>query len=279
VLVAHARWQQIGAASGRLLFGALAWATTRSTAMVLDGSMMALLGLYVVTRCAEHHFTLTRTHQWRQAMTLLRRGVTLARHDHGVLVMFAATFLINRSWGCVRAVVCQTPPWPRRATRRRSNRVVHRARIVAFAVGALALRRVEARIAGAGLTRRVYAVACGIGTLGVLLLAAAPDVVSGSAGVLMVTGIAWTVTCAVAAIWVNRRTTSEVRATVHSFLAQMEYGGEIVCGAVLSVLAQATSITGALVGACALVAGAGMVVKVGPFVKIPLANPISAVPR
>jgi hypothetical protein len=93
-----------------------------------------------------------------------------------------------------------------------------------------------------------------------LLLTVAPDTLTGSAGVLLVAGIAWTVTRAVGAIWVNSRTSNDVRATLQSFLAQVEYFGEILCGIALGVLAQATSIIGALVGACALVACAGLVV-------------------
>jgi hypothetical protein len=127
-------------------------------------------------------------------------------------------------------------------------------------IGAVAVWIIAARITGVGVARRVYAAACGIAAFGVLLLAAAPDAVTGSAGVLLVAGIGWTVTRAVGAIWVNWRASSEVRATVPSFLAQVEYLGEIVCGIVLGILAQATSIRGALAGACALVVWAGVVV-------------------
>jgi hypothetical protein len=47
---------------------------------------------------------------------------------------------------------------------------------------------------------------------------------------------------------------------VQSFLAQVEYFGAILCGVALAALAQATSITVALAGSCALVACAGAVV-------------------
>ena len=57
----------------------------------------------------------------------------------------------------------------------------------------------------------------------------------------------------VSVIWVNRRATSDVRATVQSFLAQAEYFGEISLGFGLGVLAQATSIGLAMLGSCALV--------------------------
>lgn len=260
VLTAQGRWEQIGAASGMVGLGALAWATDRSTAMVTAGSMMALLGVYVAARFTEQHFTPTRTRRWRQGATILGRGVALARGDREVLVVFAATFLLNG------AAVAFGRLYPKQLVDlgfpHRPDPIVWFTAlgISTFLVGALALRIVEARIAGTGVARRVYAAACGIGALGVLLLTVAPNTVIGSAGVLLVAGVAWTVTRAVGAIWVNSRTTSDVRATVHSFLAQVKYLGEILCGIALSALALTTSITGAFAGACALVTCAGVMV-------------------
>ncbi len=132
--------------------------------------------------------------------------------------------------------------------------------LVTLAVGALALRIVEARIDGARVARRVYAAACFIGALGLALLAAAPDVFTGMSGVLVVGGGALTVTRCTSVIWVNQRTTSDVRATVHSFLSQAEYLGEITLGFGLGALAQASGIAAAMLGACALVALTGALV-------------------
>jgi hypothetical protein len=260
VLTAQARWQQIGAASGMIGFGILAWAAGRSTAMVAAGAAMTLLGLYVVARFTERHFTPTRAQRWRQATTILQRGVALARHDREILAVFLATFLVNGAadaFGRLYPKQLIDLGFPDRP-----DPVVWFTGlgVITFVVAAFALRIVEARINRVGVARRVYAAACGIGALGVLLLAAAPDTVAGSAGVLLASGIGWTVTRAVGAIWVNSRATSDVRATVQSFLAQVEYLGEILCGMALGLLAQVTSITGALAGACALVVCAGVVV-------------------
>ncbi|MDQ3927678.1 MAG: MFS transporter [Chloroflexota bacterium] len=260
VLAAQARWQQVGAAGGMLGLGALAWATSRSTAMVFAGCMMALLGLYVTVRFTEQHFTPARTQRWQRASTILRRGVALARHDREILVIFVATFLVNGAadtFGRLYPKQLVSLGFPDRP-----DPIVWFTGlgIVAFLLGALALKIVEARIAGAGVAARIYAAACGIGALGVLLLAAAPDTITGSAGVLLAAGVSWIVTRAVGVIWINSRTTSDVRATVQSFLAQLEYLGEILCGVALVVLVQMTSLTGALLGASALVACAGVVV-------------------
>ena len=50
--------------------------------------------------------------------------------------------------------------------------------------------------------------------MGLLLLAQAPSAPVGMAGVLLVSGVAWTITRCVSVIWVNRQTRSDVRATV-----------------------------------------------------------------
>ena len=260
VLAAQARWQQIGAASGMIGFGIFAWATDRSTAMVVAGVAMGLLGLYIVARFTEQHYTPARAQRWRQATTILQRGVAIARHDREILVVFVATFLVNGAADAFGRL------YPKQLIGLgfpdRPDPVVWFTGlgVITFALGAFALRIVEARINGVGVARRAYVAACGIGTLGVLVLAAVPDAVTGSVGVLLVAGIAWTVTRAVGAIWVNSRATSDVRATVQSFLAQVEYLGEILCGIALGILAQVTSISGALAGVCALVACAGLVV-------------------
>ena len=91
-------------------------------------------------------------------------------------------------------------------------------------------------------------------------IAAAPEPLTGSAAVLLVAGVTQTVTRAVAAIWVNARATGDVRATVQSLLAQMQYGGELIYGVALALLAQVVSLTWALVGACVLIASAGLIV-------------------
>lgn len=260
VLTAGARWEQVGAASGMIGFGALAWATDLATSIVVSGIAMWVLGLFVVARFTEHHFTPTREQRWRGSLSIFQRGFALARRDREILLVFAATILVNGAGAAFgrlfpkRLVELGFPAEP--------DPIVWFTALglVTLAVGALALRIVEVRIDGVGVTRRLYAAACFVGALGLIVLAHAPDVVTGMAGVLLVEGVVWPVTRCVGVIWVNRRATSDVRATVQSFLAQAEYFGEISLGIGLGILAQATSITGAMLGSCALVACAGVLV-------------------
>lgn len=260
VLTARARWERVGAAGGLVGFGPVALAIGRGPAMVVAGVAMVGLGLYVAARFTERGFTPTRERRWRRSAAILRSGVDLARRDRELRLVLAATFLAHG------AALAYARLYPKRLVDlgfpAHPDPIVWFTAlgVVVFAAGALALRVVEARIDGVGAARRAYAAACFLGAVGVLLLAYAPSALLGSAGVLLALGIAHPVTRAVGAIWVNRRATSDVRATMQSFLAQVQYGGEILGGAALGALAQRTTITVTFACAAVLLACSGVVV-------------------
>jgi MFS family permease len=187
----------------------------------------------------------------------LRRGVAVTRRDHDIRIVFVATMIVNGagmvSWLFPQRLVDLGFP---------NNPILWYTAlgIVASALGAAALRIVESRLDGVGVARRVYALACVVGTLGLVVLAIAPNAVTGSLGVLLVAGIAFNVTRAISVIWVNRRTSSDVRATVHSFLSQAESVGEICAGFALAFLAHTAGTTATLVTAGAVMATAGVTV-------------------
>jgi len=260
VLAASARWEQGGSAIGLVGFGLLALVIGRAPAMVTAGAVMAALGLYVIARFTEHGFTPTRSRRWQQSVAIFRRGLSLARYDREILLILLTTVLINgaaEAFGRLYPKQLVDLGFPERY-----DPIVWFTAlgILAYAAGALSLRIVEARIDGAGVARRVYAAACFIGVLGLLVLVLAPGYLIASAGVLLVGGISLTVTRAVGVIWVNRRTTSDVRATMQSLLAQTEYGGEILLGVVLGAIAQLTSISVAFTCSAAVIACAGVLV-------------------
>jgi MFS family permease len=260
VLTASARREQVGAACGLLGFGALAWAISLSTAIVAAGACMLVLGLAVAVLFTEHNFTPTRQHRWKESVSIFRRGVGLARRDHEILLVLATTVLINgaaEGFGRLFARRLVDLGLPAQLDPVTWLTVLG---LVTLTLSALALRIIETRIDGDGVARSGYAAACFIGALGALVLALAPNAAIGMAGVLIVQGIAWPVARCVSVIWVNRRVTSDIRATMQSFLAQAEYAGEIVLGVMLGILAQATSITAAMIGSCVLVAYAGVLV-------------------
>jgi hypothetical protein len=133
--------------------------------------------------------------------------------------------------------------------------------IFSSAIGFVALYIVEARLDGVGIARYIYASACFIGVIGLIVLAYAPNAIIGGAGVLLVSGIAFNVTRTVSVIWVNQRTNSSVRATIHSFLSQAESIGEICGGFALAIIAGGTGISITLLISAALIAFTGVMVE------------------
>jgi predicted MFS family arabinose efflux permease len=260
VLASSARWRYHGAIAGLVACGALAWATELWVAIAAAGVGMLALGGLVVVRFTEHHFTPTREHRFRESLAVFRRGATLARRDHEIFLVLTATLLINSGAEAFdrlhpkRLIDLGFPDAP--------DPVVWFTvlGVAGLVVASLALRVVEARIDTEGMPRRALMLACAAGVLGMLALAHAPNVAVGIAGSMIVSGVAWSLIRSVSSIWVNRRATSDVRATVQSFLGQTESIGEISGGLVMAVLAQTTSITVALTLSAALLGTAGLVI-------------------
>ncbi len=257
VLAAQARWKMLGAVAGLLGLGALAWVVGRAPAMMAAGVALIGLGVFVALRFPERHFQPRRAQHLKQAWGILRTGLVLARRDRAMLILFAATFLLNGasdSFGRLYPIQLIALGFPDRP-----DPVVWFTAlgIAAWSLAALTLCIVERRLHGVGVVRWAYVLACAVGAVGLGLLAIAPNAALAAAGVLFAEGVGWPVTRALGSIWVNERATREVRATVQSFLAQVEYFGEIVCGLAVAGLAQAISIAAAVLGACVLVAVAG----------------------
>ena len=95
VLVRSGRADLLGAAVGIIGLGALAALTQLSTAMMVAGAAMLLLGLYVVFRFREQRFVPASTRRWSAAWSILKRGMLLVRRSRAILVIFLATFLVN----------------------------------------------------------------------------------------------------------------------------------------------------------------------------------------
>ena len=246
-LTKSARLAAGGSALGLIFFGGLAWLTSLGTSIICSGLGLLVLTILVTTRLPEHNFVPTKTHRVAESFSTLRRGVELARNDRQIVVVFAATFLLNgaaEAFGRLYAKRLLAIGFPVRPDPIVWYTALGLAMLLA---GATALRTVEQRIDDAGSVRVSYAVAALIGAVGVALLALAPDASAASIGALLMGGVALTVTRAVATVWVNRQTTNDVRATVHSLLAQAEYFGEIIIGLSIALIARAATVPIALV--------------------------------
>lgn len=253
VLARAARAQLTGAATGLVVLGLLAWATRRDVTIVIAGAAMLSLALYVALRFTEHNFVPARTARWSTAWGTFRRGVTLVRRSRAILVIFAATFLVNGASDAAGRLTQKqlldlglpTAPDP--------VLWFTALGVIGLLVGAVVLRLVARRIDGRHAATD-YALAALVGVLGMLLLAFAPDPRLGAIAVVLLNGIVTPLTRVISTIWVNTRTSADIRATTHSFLAQLEYLGEIVCGLTISTIARLTTVSLALTACAVLLA-------------------------
>lgn len=262
VLTSQARRGLLGTALGIVVFGALAWATTLSTAMIVAGLSMVGLGVLVVARWPETNFAPAEAgRRWVEGLSVLRRGITVARADRVILLVLAATVLVNgaaEGFGRLferRLATLGMPTDP--------DLIVWFALValLVVAVGASTLRILEARIDGVGVARRVYVATSVLGAVGLVVFAHAPNTTAAVAASLLISGIAFPVTRLASTILVNRRATSDVRATLHSMLSEAENFGEIIFGIALAFIASSASSTTALTASAVLIACAGAVIS------------------
>ncbi|TWD82091.1 MFS transporter [Kribbella amoyensis] len=261
VLARAARAQLAGAATGLAVLGALAYATRRDLAIVLAGSAMLLLAVYVVVRFTEERFVAARRARWSASLTVFRRGVALVRRSPDLRRIFLATALINGAADAggrlaPKQLVDLGLPIG-------GDPVVWFTGLgsVGLLVGVLAIRVVGRRLDGDH-ARSSYGTAALIGAGGTALLAFAPDAVTGSVALVIVSGIAIPLTRVISTIWINARTTSDIRATTHSFLAQAEYLGEITGGVAIAAVAGVVGLPLALAGSAALYALTSLLMRV-----------------
>lgn len=260
VLITASRWEQVGAAAGMIAFGAIAWRVGLGPSIATAGAGMIALGLFVAAQFPERRFVRARSDRLRASARILRRGVSLARADRVVLVILAATLLVNggaQAFGFLLtkhllALGFPTAPDP----------VVWFTALglATLAFAALALRIAQSWIARETAARPVYVGACVAGVIGLAIFAFAPDDVPAVAGALLAAGVSWPVIRSVGVIWLNRRVTGEVRATMHSFLSQAEGIGEILGGIVFGIVAHVSDIPATLAGSAAVIALAALLV-------------------
>ena len=262
VLTRAARAQLTGAATGLVLLAALAWATRRDLTIVIAGVAMTSLALYVAVRFTEHNFVPTRSARWSASWGTFRRGVTLVRRSRGLLLIFAATFLVNGASDAAGRLTQKQLLELGLPTRPDPIVWFTALGVLGLVVGAVVLRLVTRRINGEHAATD-YALAALVGVVAMLLFAFARHPVSGAAAVVLLNGIVTPLIRVISTICVNARATADVRATTHSFLAQLEYLGEIVCGVAVSAIARLTTLPLALT-ACAVLFAATAVLMGSP---------------
>ena len=254
ILTAKNRWAIWGGIVGSIAVGLLSWLTSLSAALVTAGVMSLLLAVGVAATFTEHNFTRSDGGHIAESKTIFRNGVRLAKGDRQLVRVLAATVLFNSGAEAVdrlftsRLVDLGLPQSP--------DPVVWftAVSVVGALAGIVALHWIESRVEAKGAPSRFYVAAGFLAAIATLLLAAAPEITSGLAAVFLARGIGMRVVPVVAAIWVNQRATSDVRATVQSFLGQAEAIGEVGGGIALGIVAQQLGVSTALVCSASLFA-------------------------
>lgn len=123
----------------------------------------------------------------------------------------------------------------------------------------MVLRLVHLRLGGRAAPLHLHVAGGLAAALGALLFAGAPSPSAAVLGVLLVSGLADPIVRVAATIWVDRRTSRPIRATVHSFLSQAEQGGEAACGLALGALAGLVAVPTVLMVSAALFVAAAAV--------------------
>ena len=254
VLTAKNRWAIWGGIVGSIGIGLLAWATGLSTALISTGAASIVLAIGVAATFTEHNFTRSDGEHFSESKEIFRNGWRLARTDRQLGMVLAATVLFNSGAEAVdrlftsRLVDLGLPQTP--------DPVVWftAVAVIGALAGIVALHWIETRIEADGAPRRLYVAAGLLAAAATVLLAAAPEIVSGLAAVFLARGVGMRVVPVVASIWVNQRATSNVRATVQSFLGQAEAMGEVGGGIALGIVAQQLGISTALVCSAGLFA-------------------------
>jgi MFS family permease len=244
VLLRSGRAQLTGAVAGMLALGGLAWLTERAAVMVAAGFAMLLLAPYVALVFSERHVAGRRP--------FLTSGVALVRGSPALLAIFAATFLVNGVAGAfgrvypLRLIDLGLPGDP--------TAWLTALGISAFLLGALGLSAVRSSLGG---VTTWYVLTCLVGAAGVTGLAVAPERISASAAVLIGAG-ALPLVRTFGTMLVNQHARSDVRATVHSLMAQADYVGGIVCGLVVAGVSRYAGLPVVFVACGALLAAASL---------------------
>lgn len=262
VLTAQARWQLIGAGVGIVAVGALASLVGRPEAITAAGLAMLALGAAFAVLFPERHFVRVRRDHVRAALAIAREGATLAVRDRTLLVLLVVTVLVSGAGDSFARIYPAQLAGLGLPAGGAGTTWFTALGLGGYAIAVVALTVAQRRLHSDRGSRATLVAACLVGVVGLLVLGLAPDLQTAVVGVLLLSGVALPLTGTATTIWVNRLTTSGVRATTHSFLAQAEYAGEIGCALALAASAHRSGAGGALAVTSALFAVALLVLVV-----------------
>ena len=250
-LVNAAKWGQAGSACGVVALGVLAWTTSLSLAIVFAGVSMLVLGGLVALSFPEKNFRRAPAGELlKRSLHTLKQGMIKLR-SHRVLVhILVCTYLINGADEVFTRLYAKhmvelgLPPllepifWFTVLT------------IATLIVSFFALSKLNRMLEEGTRDYRAYSLGTLFGLAGFGLLAVSSNFEVAAIAVVLVGGIAMSVMRTVSVVWANKNASSEIRATIHSFLSLAENLGEMSLGFGLAIVASFAGIPAALIGGC-----------------------------
>ena len=250
-IIDAAKWGHTGSALGIVVLGALAWATTLSTAIVSAGVGMWCLGIVVSLLFPETNFRRARTGEvLSTSIRTLKQGLYYLRMHRVLVHILLCTYFVNgadEAFGRLYVKHLTGIGFPIEAV---PIVWLSLLAIASLAVSIGALTLVNRLFADQERYARTYSIASSIGAFGLLLLATSFTFEVAAVSVLIVGGVAMSVMRTISVVWANKNSTNEIRATIQSFLSLAENVGEVTLGFCLAVVASYAGIPAALVGSC-----------------------------
>jgi hypothetical protein len=252
ILMRAMRFQFIGAGIGIALFAGIAAIVGRQQAIIAAGMMMLILGMLLSVSFPENGFTPTKTNRIKMARSILKDGLHVVLSDRVVFILFIATISINGAADVFSRAYTSKLEFLGFPLGNDGTIWFGILGLFCFIMSAISMKVIEKGVGKKYSSRLVLILSCGCGALGLVFLALTPILTMGIIGVLISSGIALPVGRAVTTIWLNQRSESRIRATMHSFFSQAESIGEIICGVFIAGVASKAGVSGALISASLL---------------------------
>lgn len=262
VLIDAAKWGHAGSALGIVVLGALAWYTSLTTAIVAAGLGMCGLGALVSLLFVEHNFRRASAVRLLAAsIHTLKQGLFRLRAHRVLVHILLYTFLLNgadEAFGRLYVKHLAGIGFPDPAA---PIVWLSLLAIASLITSIVALNMVNRFLAGREHHARAYSVACGTGAFGFVLLSISYGFEFAAVAVIIIAGMAMSVMRTISIIWANKNATSDVRATIQSFLSLAENLGEVTLGFCLALIATYASIPAAMVASCVVLSCLGVLVE------------------
>lgn len=251
VLADSVKAQMLGAAIGIISLGIIAVFFNLVYTMLFSGIAILSLAFYILITFQEKKFIPTKNRRILVSWNIFKEGMKLISRSRIILVFFLTTFIINGAADAYARL------FPKRLT---SIGFPHYfpaivwltvINVLTLFIGVLAVNFVQKTIEESRKAKINYAFFSILGAIALFFLAITQRNIIAYASILVIGGGTLSVTRTLSTILVNNQTANNVRATVHSSLAQAEYLGEIILGSFIGLIANFSNLSVSL-GCCSI---------------------------